>query len=477
MAMKIILVDQDKNQVEILLSVDFQDGDWESESYQIGCNVAREIATRLLEKIEDQLFQNRPPGIRVKDIRKRTLVTRFGDITVSRRMYQDKQGEYHFLLDEYLNWRPRQAATPSLTEALVDSSTRSTFRNVSRDVEKYTAGVLSASTVHRLLQRVVRDTISAEEREHESSFEHGKLPPSGEKKAPLLFVEPDGIWLRLQQEEQKSYELKNAIAYTGWRCLSQKQERYALVDKRVYCHSHGHDSENSHIPFWDVAGLAWHKHWDLGYVKFIVLGGDDAIWIDKGSDALGLCIRHLSGFHLAGSCVRGWENGKEIYDAIRSGAIHDMLHQLLSATQERSGKTAQKKRMYVLDRLEKGLDWRRRAESLGFQVPEGVRGLGSIEGNQSHLFSDRMKDRGMSWTIKGAQHMGKAIELVSNGELKQWCGNAPSHSIKPDISFDLFQSKADWGSRASLPVLEGPHASRPWAKVMKNLAMPHYPLY
>ena len=48
-----------------------------------------------------------------------------------------------------------------------------------------------------------------------------------------------------------------------------------------------------------------------------------------------------------------------------------------------------------------------------------------MEGNQSHLFSDRMKDRGMSWTVKGAQHMGKAtqkaiqkaIQLVANGEL------------------------------------------------------------
>ena len=92
MAIKIILVDQDENQVEILLSVELQTDAWEAESYQIGCNVAKAIATRLLEKIEEGLFQNRPSGLRVKDIRKRTLVTRFGDITVSRRLYQDDQG-------------------------------------------------------------------------------------------------------------------------------------------------------------------------------------------------------------------------------------------------------------------------------------------------------------------------------------------------------------------------------------------------
>ena len=144
MAMKIVLLDQDKNQVETLLSIEIQDGDWESESYQIGCNAARAIATRLVEKMEEGLFQNRPSGLRVKDIRKRTLLTRFGHITVSRRLYQDEQGKYHFLLDEYLNWPPRQVATVSLTEALVDSATRSTFRNVSRDVEKYTAMVTTA---------------------------------------------------------------------------------------------------------------------------------------------------------------------------------------------------------------------------------------------------------------------------------------------------------------------------------------------
>ena len=99
--------------------------------------------------------------------------------------------------------------------------------------------------------------------------------------------------------------------------------------------------------------------------------------------------------------------------------------------------------------------------------------MGAIEGNQSHLFSDRMKDqalgqslskemkdRGMSWTIKGAQRIGKAIQLVANEELKQWCGARRPDSPKQSVSFDLFQSKADCGSRASLPALEGPHASR-----------------
>ena len=133
------------------------------------------------------------------------------------------------------------------------------------------------------------------------------------------------------------------------------------------------------------------------------------------TDAMGFSVRQLSGFHLARSCRRGWKEGKEIYDAIRSGVIWT------GESVERPGKTAAKSRDYVLNRLEKGVDWRKKLEAiapeLASTVPDDARGLGAIEGNESNLFADRMKDRGMSWTIRGAQHMGKAIELAFNGEL------------------------------------------------------------
>ena len=114
-------------------------------------------------------------------------------------------------------------------------------------------------------------------------------------------------------------------------------------------------------------------------------------------------------------------------------------------------------------------------------IPEDARGLGTMEGNQSHLFSDRMKDRGMSWTIKGAQHMGKAIQLSFNGELGMWCGRRPldsdtSSQMGIALSFDLFDELAGAGNRAGLPATEGPHASRQWVKALRNLSTPYFPL-
>jgi hypothetical protein len=383
MAIEIIVKDDSGKQVKMTVELE-NDQNWEEICYQVGCQVAREIATRWLEAMEERLFQERDKNLGVECTRERIRVTRFGRFDIRRRLYSDSQGDSHFLLDEYLNWLPYKWSTPSLREAIVELSTRTTFRDVSGALENLVAGVLSASTIHRVLQEVSEAAIQEEKKEWEDCFLRGKHPPPGAGKARVLYVEADGVRVHLQREwkkgkKQKHYELKNAIAYEGWERLSQKEERYRLVNKRVYCH--GDES----MPFWDGAGLALHKHWDLGYTELVILGGDDANWIDKGIDELGFCIRQLSGFHLARSCRKGWENGDDMYDAIRCGRVR----QTLGEVKEREGKTAPKARSYVLKRLEKGADWRKKLEAMGLsdEIPEDARGLGAIEGNESNLFA------------------------------------------------------------------------------------------
>jgi len=53
----------------------------------------------------------------------------------------------------------------------------------------------------------------------------------------VLYTEADGVWVHLQREGQSHYELKSGICYEAWRRLPQKEERYELVNKRVYCQS------------------------------------------------------------------------------------------------------------------------------------------------------------------------------------------------------------------------------------------------
>ena len=247
MAEQIVCEGWGKNQGEVSES---DDAKWEEECYDHGCRAAREAAIERLKAIDEKLFHERPnKSWKVKRFCQRTLLTRFGRITVTRRLYLDDKGEYRFLLDEYMNWRPKQEATVSLTEALVDSATYLSFRKVVREAEKYSAGVLSATTIHRILQRVTQDVIAREKVEWEACFQKGVLLPAGKKKSSVLYSEADGLWIHLQREgNQKHYELRSAIAYEGWERLSQGDARYRLVNKRVYCSAGG-------IPFWDGASL------------------------------------------------------------------------------------------------------------------------------------------------------------------------------------------------------------------------------
>ncbi len=147
---------------------------------------------------------------------------------------------------------------------------------------------------------------------------------------------------------------------------------------------------------------------------------------------------------------------------------------------EREGKTAQKERNHVLKCLDTGVDWRKQIEGtyLSFLVSDEARGLGAMESNEDKLFADRMKKKGLSWTIAGARRMGKGIQLVTNGELSSWCGRKPSEPgiDKDPLSFDVFCYPPEYENSVSLPALAGPHSSRSWVKVLRNLTTQPYPL-
>jgi hypothetical protein len=151
MVVTIIIKDDNGKQVK---SIDYYakpDENWEETSYRIGCKVAQEITQNMLKDIDEKLYRNRDKKWKSQTFSNRTYVTRFGDVTIPRRLYKHKK-KYRFLLDECLNWLPYQRATPSLKEALVELSTECSFRKVSKTMSKLTAGVLTKSTIHSLLK-------------------------------------------------------------------------------------------------------------------------------------------------------------------------------------------------------------------------------------------------------------------------------------------------------------------------------------
>jgi len=99
MVVTIIVQDDNGKQVK---STDYYakaDEKWEETSYRIGCKVAQEITQNMLKDIDEKLFQDRDRKWKSQTFSNRTYVTRFGDVTISRRLYKSKK-KYRFLLDE-----------------------------------------------------------------------------------------------------------------------------------------------------------------------------------------------------------------------------------------------------------------------------------------------------------------------------------------------------------------------------------------
>ena len=370
----------------------FEGVDWEEESYREGCAYARERATLSLRELDDRLLQSRPKRFRVEGFRERTVTTRFGDVVVRRRMYRDQEGKTAFALDEYLGWKPCQQSSPSLTESVASLASVAPFRMVGRLLSGLTAGVLSAMTIHRLLSKVSDSAMDEELSRWEACFERGEDVCDGRSQTEVLYTEADGVWVHLQREDSKHYEVKSGVAYAGWR--RGGDDRYELVGKRMY----GHASER--MGFWEGASIEWGKRRDLSRVKLFVVGGDGATWIRSGVGEFGDAVFQLDGFHLSRACGRGYgsELGSAIYEAIRSGQT-TFSRALMSAAPQCETDAERRYRRYVESNATTGVDWRNRVSN----APADARSLGTTESNGDKTSANRMKKRGMSWTIRGAQ--------------------------------------------------------------------------
>jgi hypothetical protein len=71
------------------------DENWEETSYRIGCKVAQEITQNMLKDMDEKLYQNRDKKWKSQAFSNGTYVTRFGDVTISRRLYKNKK-KYRF---------------------------------------------------------------------------------------------------------------------------------------------------------------------------------------------------------------------------------------------------------------------------------------------------------------------------------------------------------------------------------------------
>jgi hypothetical protein len=185
----------------------------------------------------------------------------------------------------------------------------------------------------------------------------------------------------------------------------------------------------------------------------------------------------LDRFHLARELKRALDAGsaKAAYSKACEGdlkAADKILAQAQEGAAEEEAEKIAQTRRYLASNREGLADWR-----IGREGAEDLRGLGTAEGNIDKKLANRLKKRGMSWTIAGGHSMAKVIQLRDNEELEGWVHSRCTRDPIPDcLSAATEQLKRDMGKdpgawlKAHMAALEGPHSDRPWATMLRELA-------
>lgn len=367
---------------------------------EVGLGFARRVAELVLEVLDRLLAGERPAGWREKDVRTRTLESTVGTLHLRRRRYRDAEGRWRYPLDEALKLAPQVQVTPELQRLMVEVGSQMPFEAASRLLHELMPTAPARSTLHRHLGRVGEACQQADERRRQEVFTLGKVP-AGKRKVPVLMIEADGKWVRLQRTPgHKSLEVKLAVAYEGWE--REGLARWRLRDKQVYV------STGDAAEVWEGLSARLAQHYDLSGTR-VATAGDAASWVRQGQEHFQDAVWQLDRFHLARPLHR------VLPEEAAAAACRGDLESVLEAVRQSSHPRAAEVATYLANQHEGLLDYRRRQ---GFTDLE-LRGMGATEGNIDKVLATRMGKRGMAWTPAGARRMGKVLEACRNHELER----------------------------------------------------------
>jgi hypothetical protein len=286
--------------------------------------------------------------------------------------------------------------------------------------------------------------------------------------------------LSLQREKERKTEVKLGIAYEGWEKVGK--DRYRTVNKTVFAAVTGEPA------FWAGMSLKLHKKYDLSRVGDTIVGGDGARWIKEGASYVGGRFQ-LDRYHLHRELTMAFGKDREtkskVWHACQCGNVDTALQIIADAVKRtrtcpersRRGEAAQKltRAYHYLKENRLGLiDYRL---ALGEKGKE-LRHTGAIEGNVDKMVARRMKNQGMSWTVKGITRLLCVRFLVFEGQLSGWLTKQnspeprliiPRRRIRRLVNRLSTHQQDEWLT-AGLPALYGPHASRPWVQALKSLS-------
>lgn len=349
----------------------------------------RKTLVGILETMDTILFESkkRKQEYETKDLRKRTLLTEYGNIEYTRRYYKNKKTkEYMYLVDEKMgiekNERIMKDVESKIIEIAHDVSYKKTGKQVVGNEE------ISPTTVMHKVRKEILKVETPEEKKQikriyiEADEDH--VSERGKKIGmPKLIYVHEGNY-----KKGKRNILKN-IHYIG--CLGKKSE-----------------------DLWLEVAEYIDKKYDVKTIEKVYIGGDGANWIKEGLNWIEKSEFVLDRFHLLKYINQAtveypeyrsklWYN-INIYDPI---SVENIFKEIIKKTEN------EKRKEKVIDSYKYVM---RQWKGIEIYETDGkyLKGC-SAEGHISHVYADRMSSRPRTWSDDGIDKMSRLRTFVSNG--------------------------------------------------------------
>jgi len=264
--------------------------------------------------MDEQLAETRDKRrYQLKDKRKTTIQTLFGEVTFRRNYYLDrKTGTYTYLLDAMLQFDGAQSISPCLEETAISLAVEcSSYRKAARTLEKMVGyAVMSHEAIRQLV-------LEAQVSLHR---------PIHERQGRVLFVEADGLFISRQGKGKRAKEEKILAVHEGWK---RNDSHIELVNQRHYLHEGPGDVWES-FEEWLLDEYAYDPCRDL-----LVINGDAAPRITACREHFGkrACFQ-LDRFHVARElrqCLAGHPRWREVRKKLAKQDEQGLLMELDSA--------------------------------------------------------------------------------------------------------------------------------------------------
>ena len=349
----------------------------------------RKTLVGILETIDTTLFESKIRKIEyeTKDLRKRTLVTDYGNIEYIRRYYKNRQTkEYVYLTDEKMGIEKNERIMKDVQSNIIELAHDISYSKTGKKVVG--SEIISPTTV---MKKVRKEELKVETKEEK-------------KEIKRLYIEAD---------EDHVSERGNKIGMP--KLIYVHEGNYRKGNRNILKNVHyiGCLGKNSEELWLEVAEYI-DKKYKVESLEKVYIGGDGAGWIKEGLNWIDKSVFVLDRFHLLKYINQAtvdfpeyksklWYN-INIFDPISVESIFKEI--IEKTTEEKRKEKVIYSYKYVMNQ------WS------GIEIYETdgeyLKGC-SAEGHISHVYADRMSSRPRTWSDDGIDKMSRLRTFMSNG--------------------------------------------------------------